>query len=213
MKKIKFFSLFAVLLAVLSLTSITGKAAGGISFTTDYAMGQEGEYFVLEASKSCVLASVSNIDTSGNTYFSMMYETDNSLDFDSSVYGKNAAGDNVGYVDVVYKFVLNQSNAVEYEKFGTKLYVATANVSGYLNPESSSFNGIVNLTHIKITFRGAEGNKVKISDFAVTKDGNHGFVTTVQQPMSVGDMYIYESEGHPINLSKVDNDTVIKYTN
>ena len=180
MRKIKFFAFVSVMLFLFSLVSVIRvNAASEFNFVADYAMTGENNVFTLDASKGCIRSEVSDVDLSGDVYFSIKYESTSVRNFDISVYGEGLSA----YADVVYKME-TAFNKTEYVVTGN-VVVATANVTSYLNANGSSYNGITNLTHVKVTFRGATGDVVEMQDFAITNDGNHGFETAVEPEQPV----------------------------
>ena len=141
------------------------------NFSADWAMTGENNLFTLTDAKGCVISPVSGVDLTKDVYVSIMYSSETVTNFDMHAYGE---GTNGSYKDIVYKMETEAGNKTEYTKTGN-VVVATANVTGYLNANGSSYIGITSLDYIKITFRGAAGNVVEILDFAFTVDGNHGF--------------------------------------
>ena len=225
MKNKAIFSLILVMLLTLGFSNLSSvKAAEGYSFVaTSGATAIEGQEnaFDVTSSKGYIQTEVSDVDTSNSTFVSIKWSSPVITNFDVYVGGLDADGNAVELTTAVYKIGLADQawNRTEYEVYGDgAFYIATANLTSYLNWESGS-TGIHTLTTVQLILRDGKGSTFQVLDFALTTDGVHGFDTTLDngdvEDTPVEDEtpvnYEFVSDGNS-TIEKTENSTIFTLT-
>ena len=216
MKKIKIFSLFAVLLAIFSLTSITGKATDGIEFVKEAGLTGENNDYVIEGSDVLTYVRIPETALSGNVFVSLKYANESINNFDVYFY-------DTSYKRVAYKVATDNSDNSTYKLEKNEGDYACSIVTIDVT-NGVAAQGITSTTYIRFKLRGGSVDQsLRLFDAVITSGGKHGFDFNVPAgetpepeptpeeptgPLAISD--IYGPEMFTINKEE-NGDQVISY--